>query len=437
LANLFVDLRFAVMSLVEHRRRTALLGGAIAAVTALFVLMGALSAGVDESLLDSATALATGHVNVLGFYKIGSAQPTVAVVDYPKIAKVVERAVPEMDFWVERTTHWATIVGDTGSMGSSVTGIELAREPKLSAALHIVSGDIAGLARPNSILLFEGPAKKLGVSVGDAVTLSAQTLRGVANTIDCRVVAIARDMGIVSRWSSFVSAATARSFYQLAPDVTTVMQIHLRHGTGQDVDVVSTRLRAALGAAGYHLVPPAEVVLGSTPSFSSDGFKGQALTVNTWKDTLSSINWTLRAINALSGVLTLVLSAIVVAGVMNSLWVSIRERTREIGTLRAIGMQRGSVRRMFLFEATLLAFASSAGGAVAGTVAAYALNAANIQVPLAAQIFLMRDTISLAVEPRAIVWVVALLTLVTGLAALYPASKAAGLKPADAMSHFG
>lgn len=75
MSKLFVDLLIAFRSLVQHGRRTALLGTAIAAVTALFVLLNGLSTGVRETMIDTATTLSTGHVNVGGFSRLRSVRP--------------------------------------------------------------------------------------------------------------------------------------------------------------------------------------------------------------------------------------------------------------------------------------------------------------------------------------------------------------------------
>ncbi len=64
--------------------------------------------------------------------------------------------------------------------------------------------------------------------------------------------------------------------------------------------------------------------------------------------------------------LLFILLVIVVIGIMNTLAIAIRERTREIGTLRAIGMQRRAVLRLFLLESALLGLAGVVGGALVG-----------------------------------------------------------------------
>ena len=71
-----------------------------------------------------------------------------------------------------------------------------------------------------------------------------------------------------------------------------------------------------------------------------EDWTGQKLDVTTWEDEISFMTWTLTALQGLSFVLIVILIAIIVIGIMNTMWIAIRERTREIGTLRAIGMQR-------------------------------------------------------------------------------------------------
>jgi putative ABC transport system permease protein len=122
---------------------------------------------------------------------------------------------------------------------------------------------------------------------------------------------------------------------------------------------------------------------------------------------------------------------------MNTMWIAIRERTREIGTLRAIGMHRRGILSMFLFESLLLGLGSAVAGAVAGVVVAAGLNALQIGVPGTMQFFLMSDHLHLSIHGGSVVISVVLLTLLTGLAALYPSFRAARLRPIEAMSHFG
>jgi putative ABC transport system permease protein len=164
---------------------------------------------------------------------------------------------------------------------------------------------------------------------------------------------------------------------------------------------------------------------------------GQKLDVSTWEDELSMMMWTVHALHGLSVVLMLILGLIMIAGISNTLWIAIRERTREIGTLRAIGMRRSGVVRLFLLEAGLLGLLGAVAGVALGSVLSALINAAQIRVPMSMQLFLMRDTVQLSIDSTTLVRAVLGMTLVTGATAVYPALRAGRRKPVDAMAHFG
>jgi ABC-type antimicrobial peptide transport system permease subunit len=201
---------------------------------------------------------------------------------------------------------------------------------------------------------------------------------------------------------------------------------------------VEARLRDALAAAGFQLMdkdPRAfwqkfEVV-------NREGWTGQKLDVTNWQDEISFVQWTLTAISWLSYVLIGILLIIIAVGIMNTLWISIRERTREIGTLRAIGMQRSGVLAMFVVEAFTLSAVSAVFGAALGLLVCAAVNAAHLHVPLEVQLFLMREEVQLAVHPTVLIGSICLITGCTTLISLLPSFLAARLQPVTAMHRVG
>jgi ABC-type lipoprotein release transport system permease subunit len=259
----------------------------------------------------------------------------------------------------------------------------------------------------------------------------------VNNTIDCRVVAVAKNVGMLSKWNVYIPADSLRTLYQYRPGTTGAIQLYLKPGYMDQLGPIAARLRESLTRAGYRVMDPdPRAFWMKFDSVSREDWTGQKLDVTTWEDELSFLTWTLQAIDGLSFVLLVILVGIVVTGIMNTMWIAIRERTREIGTLRAIGMQRRNVVRMFLFESLLLGLVGTAFGALVGIGLSALINSAHVKVPLAVQLFLMSEELHLVAAPGSVLRSVILLTLVTGLAALYPALRAARLKPVDAMSHF-
>jgi len=426
----------AFRNLVHHGRRTLLLGGAILGVTALLVLLVGLLNGIRSTILESATTLTTGHVNVGGFFKVTAGQAAPVVTHYPEVLEVIRKSVPELDFVAQRGRGWAKIVSETASLQSAVGGIDIKNEKNFRKVIQVRQGSLDALAEPGTILLFEEQAQKLGVRVGDQVTLSAYTPRGAANTVDVRVVAVAKNVGLLSSWNSYVPNTTLRVLYQLDPNATGALQLYLK--SVKDVPRVEERLRTALTQAGYQLMDPdPRAFFFKFQTVNRESWTGQKLDVTNWEDEISFINWTVTAITWLSYTLVGILLVIIAVGLMNTLWIAIRERTREIGTLRAIGMQRTRVLAMFMTEAFTLSLLATLAGAALGLAACAALNAAHIHAPAAMQIFLMREEVHLAVRPSAVLGAIALIAGCTTFIALFPSFLAARMQPVTAMHRVG
>jgi putative ABC transport system permease protein len=433
---LATDLQIAARSLAQHTKRNLFLGAAIAMVTALLVLMGALTDGIRSSMLESATTLMTGHVNVGGFYKVTSGMAAPLVNDWQRVLEEAKKHVPELDFATVRVRGYAKVVGDTASMDMVLGGIDVAREPGFRRVVQVKEGSLDDLATPGTILIFEEQAKRLGVKVGDALTLAAPTSRGMNNTADVRIAAVARSVGILSSFSAFLPAETLRKLYLLNDATTGAIHLYLK--TPAAAGRVAARLRFALAQAGWRVMDAdPQPYWQKFQRVASEDWTGQKLDVTTWEDELSFLNWILKGMNGLTYLLVTILMVIVVVGIMNTLWIAIRERTREIGTLRAIGMQRRKVLWLFVLEAGLLGLLGTVAGAALGALVALAVNAAHFAVPSSVQMFLMQRSLTLSVQPGAVLADVLLLSGVTTVFALFPALRAARLRPVTAMHHIG
>ncbi len=431
------DFQIAARNLAAHTRRNLFLGGALAAVTGLLVLLNALTSGMEAAMTESATTLMTGHVNVGGFFKITSASTAPLVSEYPRVLELVRKEVPEIDYYTVRGRGWAKAVSESTSMDLVLAGVEVAREPMFEKVLRISEGRLEDLAQPGTVLLFEGQAERLKVRVNDVLTLSAPTDRGVNNTADVRVAAIAKNVGLLSAFSAFIQADTLRQLYGL--NATTTGAIHLYLEDLSRAPVVASRLRTALAAAGWRVMDPEAQPywMKLMQTVPAEDWTGQKIDVTTADDEMGQFKQFILALRVVTGLLVVILMVVVVIGILNTLAIAIRERTREIGTLRAIGMQRGKVRWLILLETALLGVAGTTVGAFVAVALAAAVNALGIALPESAQVFLAQDQLTFLLDPRAIAAQVGLLAAITVAASFFPARRAARLKPVTAMHHFG
>jgi ABC-type lipoprotein release transport system permease subunit len=278
----------------------------------------------------------------------------------------------------------------------------------------------------------------LKVKVGDTVTISAPTPKGVNNTVDVRIVAIADDVGLLSKFNFFVPSQTVRTLYQIKPNTTGAIHIYLNHMSS--IPQAEAAVRKALEQAGYVLMEPdpsAKAFWQKFDQVNREDWTGQKLDVTSWEDEVAFLTWILTAINGIVGVLGFVLLVVISIGVMNAMWIAIRERTREIGTLRAIGMQRTRVLTMFLTEGFTLAVVATAAGTALGVLVSALINVVHVPLPGLLSTFLMSPTLKMAFDPTKIIGALLIITTATTLISLIPSFLAARLKPITAMHHIG
>jgi putative ABC transport system permease protein len=138
-----------------------------------------------------------------------------------------------------------------------------------------------------------------------------------------------------------------------------------------------------------------------------------------------------KMIDMMTFFIRVMLIAIVLVSVMNVMLMAVYERIREIGTLAAIGTQPRKLMAIFLSEGLLLGLA----GALAGVLLSYAVVAALNVWPVVFNFGREQITLHPALAPSEVLGVLVLAVLVSGLASLQPAWRAARMDPIQALRH--
>ncbi|MEU5153436.1 FtsX-like permease family protein [Glycomyces sp. NPDC021274] len=205
---------------------------------------------------------------------------------------------------------------------------------------EFVEGDAAGLA-DDEVIVNESAAKDLGVGMGDTVT--ATFSRGT-EAREFTVAGILVDNENTDGW--YVSPAYTDEFYTIRP-------------TSAVVDVADDGDIAAVTA-------DVDDLLANEPEVSVQNQEEFASQVTVFYD------FAIIAIQLLLGLAMIV----AVIGVINTLILSVLERTRELGMLRAIGMTRGQTTRMITVESVTIALFGAVLGIGTGLVLGWALQVA-------------------------------------------------------------
>jgi ABC-type antimicrobial peptide transport system permease subunit len=159
----------------------------------------------------------------------------------------------------------------------------------------------------------------------------------------------------------------------------------------------------------------------------------EKLSVQSIDAILDVANRIFAAITAMLGLMSSVALFVAFIGIANTMIMSIYERTREIGTLKAMGASRGDIRQMFMLEAGLIGLFGGVVGVVTSWILGQGLDrfahwmARQREIPLPDQLFLI--TPMLAVQALVFAFVIGI------VAGLYPAHRAACMDPLVALRH--
>ena len=151
--------------------------------------------------------------------------------------------------------------------------------------------------------------------------------------------------------------------------------------------------------------------------------------VHPWK-ALSPFNNIANMIDLMTIFIQVILVTIVLISIMNVMLMAVYERTKEIGTIAAIGTMPSSIMSLFIFEGLFLGIAGAAVGNITGLVLVYAVKAAEMTIS-----FGQSDNILLApqISLSTMIFTTLIVIMVTLLGAVEPAYKASQLDPVEAL----
>jgi len=345
-----------------------LLSSSLALVTFLLVLLLSLSQGLVSTMIRNLTTISSGHINVSGFYKVSAGSAVPLIQETTKLKEVISKNTPNLDYLIDRHRGWAKLVSESGNQYTLLAGIDIEDERRLLEIIQLaqeheykegggtaVLGDLKKLAAPDTILLFAHHARRLEIGVGDGLTLLAETRSGIVNTMDVTVAAVAKDVGMSSNFTVFLSKQAIRNLYRHQEDVSGAVHIYLKEI--EQAPAALEHLWEGLKQEGYRLMDyDPNPFFMKFDSVRGEDWTGQKLDITTWSDEISFLKWIFTSMNFVIYFFIGILMTLIAIGIMNTMWIAVRERTNEIGTLRAIGMSRGRVLGMFLLETVLLAF---------------------------------------------------------------------------------
>ena len=409
-------LGIAFRNLLRARRQNGLAGGTMALGTAALILGSGLSDGITRQLTDNLVAVQTGEIMVVkreeGFVRQNSPFDAYSRETIPNGGAVIREIEKRSgDLGIEQVAPYlharGTAIASNRSTPAVVLGIVPEREPELFKALPPVKGKVLG-TEPEEVYVGEPAARILKLSVGDSVSLLIQTPQGAMNSLDAVVCGIFRK-GAPWYDNTFIVPLSAARKLEDSPEGVTNIKLRSR-GSRRSLESARTTLNA--------------LVSGLSPGTSVESAEEAG------RFSFSII----EANEASLTILSVFLFAAASVGIVNAMLMSVHERTREIGTIRAMGMRRAGVVRLFLLEGLALGVVAAVLGVLAGGAMVLYWASVGIRMNTVTLAWLAGgDFLYPRLEVLSVLRAAFAIVAMSTLAAIYPAYAASRLEPREAL----
>ncbi len=348
----------ALRNVSRNRRRSLLTGGVVVFGFAAIALCGGFMQQTFDGLREGTIRNGTGHLQLAdpAFFS-GSEEAALEhglegsdrAIAILKRDPEVQEVLPSIDF-VGLVTNGRRSVPCMG------TGLDPAPDARtMDTAKTLASGRWLSDATERGAVLGTGLARALDVKPGDSITILTTTPEGVLNAVDATVTGIA-DIPIKELDDRYLATTLGlASDLLVASGKISKLTVVLREPA--DAEAARPRLLASLHREGID-------VAGKT-----------------WKELAQFYRQVRLLYIGIFGFMGIVLVVVVLLAAANTMMMAAAERTREIGTLRALGTRPSAIKSMFIVEGLILALAGCAGGALVSLLIRMILNHSGLTLP--------------------------------------------------------
>jgi putative ABC transport system permease protein len=404
-------MRLAWRNIRRHKRRTLLTVTAVAIAVAAITFGQAYITGIMENVLTSYSRLESGHIRIRreGYQERERFLPVHLNVGNLEEVLATARTQPGVLDAVARIRSAVLVDGAESNRPGRLLGVDLEREePYLGPSSLLAGGDLPAPGSAEA-LVGTGMAERLGVSVGDEITLLGQTSYRSLGGLLLTVTGLATSgIAYLDNTLIIVPLDQAQLLVDL-PDGATEVLVFAEHS--EAAQELATALESAVGP----LVPGGAEILS-------------------WMDQ-GPIMRLFQMARPVFGVVLFLLMLMAGLIIINTMLMTVMERTSEFGMEAAMGMRWGDMVKMIVWEGLAIGLIGAVVGGVLGSGVSLLLESTgfdfssamgNIEIPFQGMVY-----------PD---WKVhfpitsGLAGIVTsGLAALYPAWRAARMAPAEAL----
>lgn len=404
-----LGLKIAALNVLRNYRRSLITLAAITFGCVSLVVFGGFVQSMYEGMRESMIRSQLGHIQIYaqGYNQFAKAEPDRYLLDASSIEKIqalVEQQAKPL-VMAPRLNFNGLISDGKQSLAILGVGVDADSEALLSSAIKIVAGEDLFPMDTDGALIGQGLFESLDVNVGDYLTLMASTTDGAINAVDVRISGVI-NTGTKALDDRLVRLNLSHAQELLYTDSVTRLVVLLDETN--TTQAVNDRLQQA--------------------------FKQQQLQLETrtWEQLADYYHQVVALFDGVFGFVRIIVIIIVALSISNTMMMAVMERTRELGTIRAMGAAPAQVVQLILLEAAVLGVIGACSGVGLGAASAEIITWANWMMPTppgSTQDYPIR----VLIIPHILWQTFALGLLIAVLSSIYPAYKAARLSVANAL----
>lgn len=403
--NLF---SLALRNIYRQRARSAATLAAIAIGVAGLILAGGFVQDIFIQLGEAIIHSQTGHIQITreGYREGKNRAPEKYLIENTVQLKAnIQKSIPGVSQTMARLGFSGVLNNGKRDLGIIGEGIEPSAEADIATFMRFVDGRALKNDDQDGIVVGAGVAKSLGLKVGDRVTLVMTLSAGAVNTLDFELV------GIFQSFSREFDARAVRIPLEAAKSLMDTSATHL---------IVAMLERTEDTAAAVHSL--------------KQRLSKEKVEITAWYELSDFYEKTVELYDRQFGVLRVIILVMVLLSVVNSVNMTLFERTREFGTMLAVGDRSTIIFNLIMAESLCLGIIGAVLGMALGCVAAMAISAIGIPMPPPPNANL-GYTALIRIVPTTVFSAGVIGFMATILATILPAKRASQLEVVDALRH--
>ncbi len=404
-----ISLLLAWRNLWRHKRRTWLTVGAMIFSNCLLVFSISLQFGSYSMMIDNTLQTFSGHIQVQHEQYLDTPKMRYTLPDITRIAKQLRNKLG-LESITARSSGFALASSNERSYGLQILGVESAFEAKVSSLPGLViKGRYLQADSFDEIVIGAVLARNLRVTVGDEITFIGS---GLDNSF---AAGVAKVVGIFESGIAELDRSMAQISLAFFEDSFSMQ------GKGHSIAI-----RAA------HIDDVAALQLKIKTLLSGQSM----LSVRHWDELQPGLKQAIQADMTSAWFMYIVLIVLVAFSVLNTQLMSVLERTREFGTMMALGLKPSNLSRLVMAETLLMSCLGLGLGILIGFFITAYLSIVGFYYPgmeeMAAK-FNLPDRMYPSVTVLSLLLGPSIVAIGSLLAAIYPATRLYRLLPIEAM----